>query len=727
MDAVFLRVLNMSVTACYIILFVIAIRLLLRKAPRIFSYILWAAVLFRLVFPFSFESVFSLLPVNAQPVPENIMYAGTPRIQSGIAAVDQAVNRSLPAPDVGVSMNPIQLWIFLGEILWLAGVAVLLTYSIITTVKLYRKLQYARHTERNIYELPGIATPFVFGVLKPKIYLPADISEKERNYILRHEQTHIKRFDHIIKLFAFLVLCVHWFNPLVWIAFFLMSTDMELSCDESVLKQLGGDIKKEYSASLLSLSAGKRTIGGCPLAFGEGNIKGRIKNILSYKKPAFWVVIIAVLIVAAACVGLISDPQGSGLQDGNPQGGDLQENGVQGETLTVEDYAEQFVRDQLAVYETAKRADFKIIDTQITKLERLDRFENMFDYPVELWHIEYRWKPDDIHNAALSMGNVNIEWIIADKEGWILEDSSKGFSALVFSYERPEPRYLGRIFTNDGVNGNGDTVAGRETLLRVHFEEQGLLPHETYKGEHIVVKFPLSTGETCQLLLSQPVTEGDSGIWCVERWMDGNGTVYYDTPQYDLTDYAPGETDGTALDYYRVLQEQCESGQNTWRLDPLEVSMDYINNGLGQNVSLAELEPRYNAGAADFEETPVSYYIGFIVSEFDHDKPGYFSFNLDPIEWLTLNDAERLKEIKVDPDSLPNGFYIHNPNTYSQHFQGTDETRFRIIDPAEGVSHKDVTMGEFTDYLKGFTDFVPPFRVVTKGGYVQSIEEQYVP
>lgn len=211
METVFLRVLNMSITACYVILFVIAIRLLLRRAPRIFSYILWSVVLFRLVFPFSFESVFSLLPVNARPVPEDIMYAETPTIQSGITAVDQAVNRSPPAPDVvGASMNPIQLWIFLGEILWLTGVAVLLAYSVFAAVKLHRKLQYAKHAEDNVYEAAGIGTPFVFGVLKPKIYLPAGISETERNYILRHEQTHIKRLDHIIKPFAFLVLCVHW-------------------------------------------------------------------------------------------------------------------------------------------------------------------------------------------------------------------------------------------------------------------------------------------------------------------------------------------------------------------------------------------------------------------------------------------------------------------------------------------------------------------------------------
>jgi len=695
----FLELLNRSITACYVILVVIVIRLLLRKAPRIFSYLLWTAVLFRLVFPFSFESVFSLVRISTQTVPANIMYAENPQIQSGITAVDQTVNHSLPAPEVvGASINPIQIWIGLGEIIWLAGVALLLTYSVFTFVRLHRKLEYASHIEDNIYEFAGSRMPFVFGILNPKIYLPDNISKAERSYILKHEQTHIKRFDHIIKLFAFLVLCIHWFNPLVWAAFFFMSEDMELSCDESVLKQLGGDIKKDYSTSLLALSVGKPIIGGCPLAFGENNTKSRIKNILNYKKPAFLVVIAAVIIVAAACIGLISDPPDK--------------------KLTVEDYAERFVREEIAYYETAGRADFKIVDSQITGLERLDRFEGMLGYPVEIWRIEYRWKPDDIEKAALFMGNVNIdaEWILSDADGWILEDDSMGFSALVFSYEEPEPRYLGNIFNNDGVNGNPDTVSGRETLLRVFLEGQGVLPHETYEGEHIVVKFPISTGETCQLLLSQPAGEDDSGIWCVERWMDGNGTVYYDTP----------ETDGTALDYYRELQAQCDNGQNLWHLDPLEVSKNYINNVLGQYVTLADLKPQYNADTKDFEETPVSSHIGF-VSKFETGKPDRFSFHLDPVEWLILKDGERLKELNVNPDDLPNGYYIYNPNSYPMFFQGTGETRFRIIDPEEGIRHKDVTMGEFKDYLEEFTDFTPPFRIVTKDGYVQSVEEQYVP
>lgn len=680
----------MNITACYVILFVIVVRLLLRKAPRIFSYILWVAVLFRLVCPLSFESIFSLIPANSRPVPENLMYAGNPQVQSGIAAVDQAVDRSLSVPEAaGAAEDPIQLWIALGEAIWLIGMAVLLAYGIFAAIRFQRRLKHANHMEGNIYEFDGSSTPFVFGILKPRIYLPGGISETERRYIIKHEQTHIRRFDHVIKPIAYLVLCIHWFNPLVWAAFFLMSEDMELSCDESVIRQLGSDIKKDYSSSLLSLSAGKRIIGGCPLAFGESNIKGRINNILNYKKPAFWIVIAAVVIVAAVCVGLVSNPQSR--------------------KLTVEDYASQFVRDEISAYENAEWADFKIVNSKITKLEKLDRFDGMLEYPVEIWRIEYRLKPDDISKVMLAGG-------MSEIDGWITEDGSMGKPLLVFAYERSEPRYLGCIYPGDGVNGNADTVPGRETALRVFLESKKLLPHETYKGEHVVVKFSLSTGETCQLLLSQPVVKGNSGIWCAERWMDGNGTVYYDTP----------ETAGTALDFYTELQEQCDNGHKPWLLDPLEVSLNYINNVLGQQASPAELKPQYNAGIKDFEETPVSSYIGFI-SELKNDKPGYLSFHLDQVEWLTLNDSEKLRQLNVDPDDLPNGFYIYNPNSYPMYFQGTDQTRIRIIDPKDGVSHKDVPMEEFKDYLQGLTDPAPPFRIVTKDGYVQSIEEQYIP
>jgi beta-lactamase regulating signal transducer with metallopeptidase domain len=707
LEKLFLQILNMSITASYVILFVIVVRLLLKKAPKIFSYALWSVVFFRLICPFSFESIFSLIRINTQTVPHTIMNAQVPQIESGVAVIDQianhSLNQSVSVPALGASANTMQIWVAAAGTIWLLGILILLIYSIFTAVKLHNKLKSAKticgdvSTELvcgNVFEIRGIKTPFVFGFFSPKIYLPAGLSEKERTYIIKHEQTHIRRFDHIIKPFAFLVLCIHWFNPLAWVAFFLMSEDMELSCDESVIRQLGSEIKKDYSTSLLSLSTGRRIIGGCPLAFGENNTKGRIMNILNYKKPAFWVVVVAVIAVVGIGIGLMTNPQG--------------------EQLTEEDYAERFIQEQLAAYKDATWANFENVDSEIITFERLDRFEGILDYPMEIWHIEYRWKPEDIQEEAL--GNVKVV------DGWIVEDDDMGFSALIFSYKNSKPQYLGRLFTNDGLNGNGDTVAGRETLLRSYLEQLGLIPHETYASDHIVVKFPLSTGETSQLFLSQPITQGSSGIWCVERWMDGNGTVYYNIPP----------TNVRISEYYVDLQKQCDEGENPSLLDPLQVALEFINGegGLGQRVSADELEVKYSATVEDFLETPESHYIGYI-SNFTMDQSSMPYFHFDQIEWLSLEDEERLQELNIDPDDLTNGFYIHNPANYPMFHQVSEQTEYFIIDWESAGSqilfHKPSTLEEFTEHLEQLGDSAPPFRLVTKDGYVQSITEQYLP
>lgn len=312
MDKLFLQILNMSITSSYVILFVMFIRLLLRRTPKIYSYSLWSVVLLRLIFPFSFESIFSLIRINSKAIPVDIIYSQIPQINSGIGVIDNFVNNTLPTARPYTSANPIQIWISIGEVIWIVGIVSLIIYSIITTIKLSRRLKLSTHISDNIYKADHITTPFVFGLIKPKIYLPVDLSENEKSYIIKHEQTHIERYDHIIKLIAFAVLSIHWFNPLVWLAFILMSKDLELSCDEKVIKELGNEIKKDYSNSLLSLSLGRRIIGGSPLAFGENNTKGRIKNILNYKKPKFWVTLLAIILVVVAVVGLLSNPLKAG-------------------------------------------------------------------------------------------------------------------------------------------------------------------------------------------------------------------------------------------------------------------------------------------------------------------------------------------------------------------------------------------------------------------------------
>ena len=313
MSELFLTVLNSSLTASYVILFVILVRLLLKKAPKIISYALWGVVAFRLIIPFSFESMFSLMPrnTNTVPIPHDIIYQQSPQINSGIEIVDSFVSQSLPAPTVGASVNPLQIYTEIAAYIWVIGIIALLVYSLVSILKLKRQLKYAQLIEQNIYESKNLRTPFVLGLVKPKIYLPVGLNATERNYILLHEHTHIQRKDHIIKIAAFLVLSIHWFNPLVWIAFMLMNTDMELSCDERVLKEMNEDIKKTYANSLLSLATERHILNGSPLAFGEGNVRGRIKNVLNYKKSRFWVVLVSVIVLIGVSIALLSNPEDS--------------------------------------------------------------------------------------------------------------------------------------------------------------------------------------------------------------------------------------------------------------------------------------------------------------------------------------------------------------------------------------------------------------------------------
>lgn len=331
MEALFLTVLGMSGTASLVILAVLLVRLALRKAPKAFSYALWAVVLFRLLCPLTIESAFSLLPAaQVADVPGlGDAPAQVIQVQTGVPTVDRQVNdfflrhpyQGLPdLPEYAElppqePSPPIQQagstsdWRTAPSVVWLAGAALLLGYSLLSLLGLRRKLVGAMPLagEKNIRLADHIPSPFVLGLVRPKIYLPSGLSEGERDYILLHERTHIRRLDHVTRALAWLALAVHWFNPLVWLAFHLAGKDMEMSCDEAVLRRMGRDVRADYSTSLLRLSVGGMLPAG-PLAFGSGDTQGRIKNVLHYKKPALWVVVIALAGVLCAGVALATNP-----------------------------------------------------------------------------------------------------------------------------------------------------------------------------------------------------------------------------------------------------------------------------------------------------------------------------------------------------------------------------------------------------------------------------------
>ncbi len=307
-ETLFLTFFNMSITASFVVVAVLVLRLLLSRIPKIFSYALWAVVLFRLLCPISFESALSLLPINPEPVPPEILYQTVPEITSGLEAIDVTINPVLPAPAVGASVNPLQIITFIFAVVWILGVATMTIVGLIGYLKLRRNLVGALCFKDNIFLADNIPSPFVSGIFRPRIFLPSSLSESERVYIIAHENHHIKRLDHITRAVAFLALALHWYNPLVWLAFHLSAKDMELSCDEAVIKSLDKQLRANYSESLLRFSTGKRLKVMTPLAFSESDTKSRVKNIVRYKKPILLITAVALVAVVLVGFSLSSNP-----------------------------------------------------------------------------------------------------------------------------------------------------------------------------------------------------------------------------------------------------------------------------------------------------------------------------------------------------------------------------------------------------------------------------------
>lgn len=312
MDAIFLKLLNMSINASWFVLAVVILRFLLKKAPKKLRVILWSLVGIRLVCPFSIESIFSFLP-SSETIPENITMTPTPEIHSGIPALNTMINPILTetfAPNPGDSANPLQIITFIAAAVWIIGMLIMLIYTLVSYILIRKKTNEAIKLNDDIFVGDRIATPFILGVIKPKIYLPSQMNEGDREFVIAHEKAHIKRKDHLWKPLGFLLLTVYWFNPVLWLAYILLCRDIELACDEKVINNMGAEIKKPYAEALINCSVPRKLITACPVAFGETGVKGRIKSVLSYKKPAFWVIVLAVLASVAVAVGFMTDPKG---------------------------------------------------------------------------------------------------------------------------------------------------------------------------------------------------------------------------------------------------------------------------------------------------------------------------------------------------------------------------------------------------------------------------------
>ena len=311
MSELFLEIVNRSIAASWIVIAVLILRFCLKKAPKWVNVLLWGIVAVRLIFPFSIESALSLIP-SAETVSPSIMMETAPSVQTGVPALDQVINPVIDhslAPAPGASANPLQIWIPVLTVIWLLGVAALFLYSAVSYRRLRRRVCEAVILRDNIYQSENVCSPFVLGIIRPKIYLPYHMDKREMDHVIAHEQTHIRRRDHWWKPLGFLLLTVHWFNPLLWLGYILLCRDIELACDEKVIREMGSEQRADYTQALVSCSVSRRSIAACPLAFGEVGIKERVKSVMNYKKPAFWIVLASVVVCAVAAVCFLTDPK----------------------------------------------------------------------------------------------------------------------------------------------------------------------------------------------------------------------------------------------------------------------------------------------------------------------------------------------------------------------------------------------------------------------------------
>lgn len=842
-------ILRLSLKGSLVIGIVISVRFLLKKAPKVFSYCLWMVAFISLIFPFSIKSSISfanLIPreitINNQSNKKSnlIIYEG-PQEDNFIEKIEENKNEK---QNINPSENTKELDKNFTEsnalkkeeiyfYTWLSGVSLLIICSTFSTFKLKKRLKGSRQVDENVYENNSLETAFVFGLLRPKIYLPAGLGAEE-TYIRKHEEVHIERLDHLWKFLAFMVTIIHFFNPLVWLAYYLMGLDMELSCDEKVVKDLGNSIKKDYSKSLLSFSTGRKILTASPLAFGENNTKTRIKNILSYKKPKKFVLVLCFILLAVVAVGCLTDknekePKGNSnalaeTQEENfdstrtyPSPKEFLKGTIENQIdslfsslgYEISDYRidnlEKVSKDinidgeKIEVYkyayslkttkaeELAKTLDGKVIDKSwvsgfnrtpylifekvsdgyrhkgyidedkfsadlpsyyqelMVKASLVSQDENasvedfakshigetilnlysagtqVSDYKID--KLEKFLSYDDIGGKAYEVYKLNYSLQFVDEKSY---DNYDGFvgngkgnkwigefygdNYMIFQLRSSGKVYITAVSGVEGFLDDGSKEAN-ENILREILERKNIITRETYTSEHYVASYKDFLGRASKALLSQPVEKGKDGIWIVERWIDENGNVYY----LDLNS-----------SNLKTLQDKVKSGQETWRKDPREVTLDFINSMDTFKIFPNKVEVEKLKYLEDFYIVPVSEYTGFIEEINLDQKDIGDNIHVILVEWITLEDKERIKELGLDVNvDMPEGFYVKKTKTLETFFLDKDTKYFNLDTLLSSQSDASLTKEEFIEYFNAHKDSL--YTITTKEGKVTQISEIYLP
>ncbi len=541
MSEVFLKIINMSIAASWLALAVLVLRLVLKKAPKWVGVLLWGIVAVRLICPFSIESALSLIP-SAETVSPDIMMDWTPEIHTGVPVINSALNPVISevfAPNPATSANPLQILIPVASVVWLFGIGVLLLYAAISYWQLRRKVATAVLLQDGIYQSEAVGSPFVLGVWKPKIYLPFRMEEQRVAHVIAHEQAHIHRKDHWWKPLGFLLLAVHWFNPLMWLAYVLLCRDIELACDEYVIKELENGQRAEYTQALVDCSVKRRMISACPLAFGEVGVKDRVKSVLHYKKPAFWVVILSVLICGAVAVCFLTDPkedrQGAAIpvvsdaqteaQDSeNDEGKEvspiLSRTGQQIGTRTIyEDDAGRVVKkvEELNTGEVTETTysyypNGKERERTVQNLEGLTRTQRREDGSVAFIHREEKDRTvDEVYDEAGNRSSMVAEYLSGKREEFVYDERGNMISWDIF--ERDQHKMFEFQYHE---NGNRKTEFQKIWNMGIerYYNEDGNLTSEIAKYESI-------PGVVVQELSRESIYDADGNRTTKTLYRDG--------------------------------------------------------------------------------------------------------------------------------------------------------------------------------------------------------------
>ena len=470
MTTLFLGFLNRSLSAAVLIFAVVLVRLVFKKAPRWLLCALWALAAVRLVCPVSIESVLSLIP-SAEPVQPEIVYSAAPAITSGIPAVDAIVNPPLQAaftPSPAQSANPLQILTWIAAWVWLGGCAVLVLYAVVSALRLRLRVRTAVRLEGNVFQSEFVPSPFILGVLRPRIYLPFSLEPDAQDMVLAHERAHLRRGDQLWKPLGFLLLTAYWFNPVCWLAYVLFCRDIEAACDEKVVRELGDGCKAAYSRALLQCSVPRRMITACPLAFGETGVRGRIKSVLNYKKPAFWLVLAAVVVSIAVAVCFLTDPKQDTEQTeeeppvSSAVDGPAEEDSAPPTSMvfsSLEDYADYLIGQTILLepieYKVQTDGGFEtvtdtVLDAQMVNLEKLASLSGLDpEGELQLWSFKVAIAPENADGRTILLDTDTGLSYIDGRE--YLQDGSRYLVTVTYRSETQDYLLFGRTKDPDGT------------------------------------------------------------------------------------------------------------------------------------------------------------------------------------------------------------------------------------------------------------------------------------